>query len=238
MTVAVRKGIASGEKRFDHSGFDRLLRDHVTETGMVHYDALAAERGTLEEYLRSITAADLEEYGREELLALLINAYNGYTLDWIVQNLPIRSIKDTSDPWKGERCTVGGHRVSLDFLEHQLLRAQGLFDEPRVHFGVNCASKGCPPLRNRAFTGGHVREELEGAVRSALSQPSQLRVDGERVLVNQIFSWFGEDFRRDGKTLSEFLAPRAPAAAAEILGEEGDAAISFIDYDWSLNAAE
>jgi hypothetical protein len=238
MTIAVRRGIADGKQTFDHGKLDKLLRAHVDDTGMVDYTALATKRATLREYLGTVAETDLAQYGRDELLALLINAYNGYTLDWIVENLPLKSIRDTDNPWKKERHLVGGHTVSLDFIEHKILRVTELFDEPRVHFGVNCASKGCPPLRNRAYTGAHVGEELEETLKGALTQPRQLRVEGGRVRVNQIFSWFGDDFRRGGGTLAEFLALRAPEEAAKILREKGDAAISYIDYDWSLNSSE
>lgn len=235
VTVAVRKGIESGGERFDHSAYDRLLREHVRDTGAVDYSGLREDRPALGAYLRTLGEADLTRYGRDELLALIINAYNAFTLDWIVENLPLRSIRDTDDPWKAARHRFAGETVSLDFLEHSILRVPALFDEPRIHFGVNCASLGCPPLRNRAYTGPEVRAQLEAATRSALARPAHLRVDGERVLVNKIFDWFGEDFRREGNTLSAFLIPRAPEGAAAVLREGGDAAIGFLPYDWSLS---
>ncbi len=242
LTSAVEAGIASGKKTFDHSSYDRLLKAHVTDTGTVDYTALAKERPTLTAYLEQVKGVDLSDYGREELLALLMNAYNALTIDWILahQSLesgPLQSIRDTTKPWKGERHRVGGTVVSLDFIEHSLLRVPTLFNEPRVHFGVNCASKGCPPLRNEAFVGSRVRDQLEDSVTRALAMPSQLRVEGEKVLVSEIFNWFGEDFRRGESSLPEFLIPRAPAAAALILREKGSAAIGFLPYDWSLNGS-
>jgi len=236
LTAAVKQGIARGEGSFDHSAFDQILQSHVRENGDVDYSALLRNRKALQDYVSQIGSADLSQYGRDELLALIINAYNALTLDWILQHYPgIRSIKQTPDPWKAPRHLVGGEQVSLDFLEHSLLRVPELFDEPRIHFGVNCASRGCPTLYHRAFTGEAVLEQLEEATRKGLGSSSQLRVEGDRVLLSQIFSWFRGDFTRDGKPLSQWLIPRVPSDAREILLRRGDDGIAIFGYDWALN---
>ena len=237
LTLAVEAGLKEGKSTFDHSSYDQLLRKHVSETGAVSYTGLAKERKTLQQYIKSIERADFSKYGREELLALIINAYNALTLDWIIDNWPLESIRDTHKPWKEKRHKVGGATVSLDFLEHQLLRVPELFTEPRIHFGVNCASKGCPPLRNEAYVGSKVRDQLEDATVKALRQKGQLEVRDGRVWVSMIFSWFGDDFRRGESNLATFLIPRAPAPAAKILREEGEGSIRYLDYDWSLNGS-
>ena len=237
LTLAVEAGLKQGNATFDHSSYDQLLRKHVSETGSVSYTGLAKERKTLQQYIRSIERADFSKYGREELLALIINAYNALTLDWIIDNWPLESIRDTHKPWKEKRHKVGGATVSLDFLEHQLLRVPELFTEPRIHFGVNCASKGCPPLRNEAYVGSKVRDQLEDATVKALRQKGQLEVRDGRVWVSMIFSWFGDDFRRGESNLATFLIPRSPAPAAEILRKEGEGSIRYLDYDWSLNGS-
>ena len=237
LTEQVAAGIERGSKTFDHSAFDALLRARVTAEGLVDYAAIAEDRAALDGYIARLADVRLAEHGKEEILALLINAYNALTLEWIVDNLPLASIRDTDDPWKAKRHTLAGQQVSLDFIEHSLLRVPELFDEPRIHFGVNCASLGCPPLRAEAYTGARVRTQLAEATRRALTMPRQLKVTGDTVAVNRIFDWFGEDFRRGDRTLVGFLGEYAPAAAVAVLEERGDAAIEFLDYDWSLNAA-
>ncbi len=236
LTAAVKEGITRGESSFDHSAFDQILQSHVRENGDVDYSGLLEDREALQGYISQIGSADLSQYGREELLALIINAYNALTLDWILQHYPgIRSIKQTSDPWKAPRHLVGGEKVSLDFLEHSLLRVPELFDEPRIHFGVNCASRGCPPLYDRAFTGRAVGEQLEAATRKGLGSTGQLRVEGDQVYLSQIFSWFRGDFTRGGEPLSQWLIPRVPSEAKEVLRRRGDDGIVIFGYDWALN---
>ena len=237
LTLAVEAGLKEGKETYDHSVYDRLLRKHVSATGTVSYTGLAGDRKELQGYLKGLERADFSKYGREELLALIMNAYNALTLDWILENWPLESIRDTHKPWKEKRHKVGGATVSLDFLEHQLLRVPELFDEPRIHFGVNCASIGCPPLRNEAYVGAKVRNQLEDAAVKALRQKGQLEVRDGRVWVSMIFSWFGDDFRRGDSDLAKFLIPRVPAAAAEILRKEGEGSIRYLDYDWSLNGS-
>ncbi|MFQ5653182.1 MAG: DUF547 domain-containing protein [Planctomycetota bacterium] len=235
LTVAVKKGIAEGAAAFDHSAFDALLKKHVTPDGSVDYEGLRARHKDLGRYLERIGAADLSTLPRDELLAFLINAYNAWTLDLILDHYPLKSIRELDTPWKKPRCRVGGETVSLDFIEHSLLRVEELFDEPRVHFAVNCASLGCPPLRAGAFTARGISRQLDEAVRAALRNPRQLVVKGDRVGVTAILSWFGSDFTRKHGTLASFLIPHAPPEAAAILRKRGDDAIFFLDYGWELN---
>jgi len=238
LAAQIQRGLEGGTDRFDHGGLDRLLGAHVDTEGRVDYSGLAAERALLQDYLRALAEADLSRLGREELLALLINAYNAFTLDWVVENLPLVSIRETSEPWTGERHRLGGSTVSLDFIEHSLLRVPELFDEPRIHFAVNCASRGCPPLSAKAFVGGRIREQLAGATTRALAREDQLRVEGDRVRVTRLLDWFASDFERDGGTRAGFLARYAPPPARALLEAQGDRVLSFLEYDWSLNGTD
>lgn len=235
ITSQVQEGIKNGKGKFDHSVFDKLLKSHVKETGRVDYAALQKERPALQSYLKALAGADIDGLSRDELLALCINAYNAYTLDLMVANYPLKSIKDLDKPWDTDFCELGGEKVSLNFIEHQLLRPTELFDDPRMHFAINCASIGCPLLRAEAYTGDKIEAQLEDATRRTFQDERYLRLDGERVLMTKVTEWFKGDF--DGKygSLAKFAAPYAPDAARKILEEKGDSAISHLDYDWDLN---
>ncbi|HIN79769.1 MAG TPA: DUF547 domain-containing protein [Planctomycetes bacterium] len=235
LTEAVRLGLEGGTGTFDHTIFDDLLRRHVSDGGEVDYPALLREKDKLRSYLDRLAKADLEGLGGDSLLAFLINAYNAYTLDLVTAHWPVKSIRDIENPWNVNRCLISGEVVSLDFIEHSLLRSEEFFDEPRIHFAVNCASKGCPPLLNRAFVGKGISVQLTDAVEKALRSPGQLRVCEGRVDVSKIFYWFGEDFRRKGATVLKFLQTSAPAEAVEVLKEKGEKSITYLPFDWSVN---
>lgn len=232
---AVIEGLESGSETFDHSTLDNLLQRHVSAAGEVDYLSLMGERKQLKAYLESVAAADLSTLAGEEILAFLINAYNACTLDLICSEWPVKSIKEIVNPWKEDRHLIAGVRVSLDFIEHSLLRKEELFDEPRIHFAINCASKGCPPLRNRAFLGKGIGKELAESVERTLRSPKHLRVKGDRVEISKIFSWFASDFSRGESTVLRFLSQHAPSEAVEILEERGEEAIYHRDFDWSIN---
>ena len=144
-------------------------------------------------------------------------------------------LKDIEKPWDTDICDLGGEKVSLNFIEHQLLRPQELFDDPRMHFAINCAAIGCPLLRPEAYTGERVKDQLADSTRLSLQNERYLKVEGDRVLLTKVTSWFEGDFVAKAGSLAKFAAPYAPEAARKILEEKGDAAISHLEYDWDLN---
>lgn len=234
LTLKVRGGLREGKGTFDHGSFDALLQKHVRK-GRVDYAGVKKDHEALKKYLGRLAAADLRALPRDELMALLINSYNAYTLDLIVRNYPIESIRKISDPWKQEICTVGGEKVSLDFIEHKLLRVKELFGDARIHFAVNCASVGCPPIQARAFTAKGLEAQLEQATRDCLASSQYVVVKDGKVHVNEILNWFKEDFVRAKGSVSKFLIPYVSAEARKILEEKGDAALGYLPYDWGLN---
>lgn len=236
LTRDVLVGIRSGKGAFDHSDFDAYLKKYVDERGFFRYAEAKKEGAVLDRYLARLADAKVSDLAKNQIFALLINAYNAYTIDLILRNYPLESIKDLDDPWKQEFCRVGGHTVSLDFLEHNLLRP--VFEDPRIHFGVNCASIGCPPLQRFAFAGKTVDQQLEQATRSTLARPEYLRAEGESVYTSKILSWFEKDFVDKHGSLSKFLIPYASDRAKGLLEAKGDGAIEFFPYDWKLNEAK
>ncbi len=240
LTERVKKAVASGKGSFDHAALDRLLAKHVTPAGRVRYAALAADRAELRGYLERVAVCDVGQLSRDDALAFLINAYNAYTLELILEHYPVASIRKLpgiDDPWKLPFCKVGGETVTLNFLEHDLLRARELFDEPRIHFAVNCASVGCPILRAGAYTGAAIEKQLDEAVRHCLADPRFFAPKGGEIGVTSILAWYGKDFTRKHESVATFLLPYVTGEARKLLEEKGDAVLTYLDYDWGLNDA-
>jgi hypothetical protein len=227
---------------FDHSSYAELLTKYVRwSEGRVDYAGLKADQAALDEYLESLAEADLTKLSRDEQLALLINAYNACTLALIVENYgEIDSIRDLSDPWGDKRWKVGGDTLSLDDIEHGLIRP--LFKDPRIHFAVNCASIGCPPLADFAFTGDDLDDQLDRVTSAALQNPRYAKASGGKLHLTKIMDWYGEDFTKDGwaptaETLPQWVAPRSTDEVRAYV-EKGDPKVTFLEYDWSLNDVE
>ncbi len=234
LTIAVQAGIGGGKKGFDHAEYDALLKKHVKGDGRVDYAGIKKDHASLQKYLGQLATAPIESLSRDELLALLINTYNAYTLDLIVRNYPVESIKKLSKPWDSKFVKLGGETITLNDVEHKFLRPVELFNDPRMHFAINCASVGCPPLRKGAYTGKGIDAQLAEGVREALKKPRYLKVSGDGVEVSKILDWFKDDFVKKYGTLREFLALHATGRAKELLSKEG-VSIGYQSYDWDLN---
>jgi hypothetical protein len=243
---AVRQGIESGKGTFDHSRFSAVLEGFTREMGTrFDYEGLKAHPEDLNGYLEALGGANLPGLTRDELLALLINAYNAATLDSVLQSFDtthphgVKSIRDIPEVFTRKTHRIGGYLLSLDNLEHGLIRP--LFKDPRAHFVVNCASVSCAPLPQQALTGGTLESQLESAARRTLSSPDYVRVEGDRLLVTKLLDWFGADFTTPGfhgaeKSLPRYLRKYASDDVARFLDHAaGDPPLTFMDYDWSLN---
>lgn len=238
---AMQQGHESGETTFDHSDFEALLEAHVVlEKRAVDYASLADDKEKLDAYLDKVSEGDLTELGEDEQLALLINAYNACTLRLVLEHYPeLDSIRDISKPWSKERCEVGSHSLSLDDIEHGLIRP--IFKDPRIHFAVNCAAKDCPPLRPFAYTGEAIDDQLDKVTRDVLSSESFVRIENEKLHVTKLFDWYGDDFvdstfEGHASSRAEYLARYADKQVRAFIEEhDGEPPVSFLDYDWSLN---
>jgi len=216
--------------RFDHSGFDQLLRAHVADF-QVDYDGLRAEEASLDRYLESVATAPFDALDRDAKLAFLINAYNAFTLKLILDNggSELASIRDipSAERWDAERWTLAGRTVSLSSLEHEELRAK--FVEPRIHFAINCASVGCPPLRNEAYTADRLEEQLEDQARIIHTDPRWTQIEGRTVQLSSLYLWYESDFSQVAGSSLGFASTWRPELA------EGEWKIVWKDYDWALN---
>ncbi|WP_158542608.1 DUF547 domain-containing protein [Lujinxingia litoralis] len=240
LVAELHAGQESGLASFDHRPLDALLKTHVNpETGTVDYHGLQQQEPVLDSYLHTIAAADAATLNQDEQLALLLNAYNAYTLKLILDHLPVDSIRDIDNPWTSSRYPVAGYTLSLDEIEHGLIRP--LYQDPRIHFAVNCAARSCPHLAAEAFTGADLNAQLDARTRATLSDPKFVHVDDGELKLTKIMDWYGRDFvdpafRGSTRTLARYVEVYASDEVRAFIQEhEGDPAISFLDYDWSLN---
>lgn len=241
----------------DHAAWTALLRRHVVllrggQASQVRYAGFAAERPALQATLDALSGlprADFDRLDAARQQAFLINAYNAFTVALILTRYPdLKSIKDLgslwASPWKPRWIALLGGKVSLDDIEHAMLRAPGRYDEPRVHFAVNCASVGCPMLREEAYVGARLDAQLDEQAARFMADRTRNRWNARRgrLELSKIFDWYGEDFRaghRGIASLEGFAAAHAdrladdPADRARLRARQFD--IGFLDYDWSLN---
>ncbi|MEP3225497.1 MAG: DUF547 domain-containing protein [Parasphingorhabdus sp.] len=240
---------------FDHSGWNSLLNDNVEmaadgTSSTANYTQFLEDRAALKIYLdamSSVTREEFDGWSNPDQLAFLINAYNAWTVELILTAYPnLTSIKElgtlTQSPWQKEFIPLLGETLSLDNIEHDIIRGSGRYDEPRIHFAVNCASIGCPSLLNEAFVGSKLEAQLERMTDGFLRDRSRNRLENGNLAVSTIFNWYGDDFEqgwRDAETLDEFFALYADSLGLsdtdiEALSD-GDMEISFLEYDWRLN---
>lgn len=236
----VRAALEYGTESFEHQEWDVLLRSAVHD-GLVDYGHVREHRSELDSYLRRVAEANLASLAPSHLKALLINAYNAYTVEAILEHPAVASIREIDGVWTETTHTVGGHELTLDQIEHGLLRP--FFRDPRIHFAVNCASLSCAALPPWAFTGDSLDAELETRTRAFLRDTANVRVERGELLLSRYFDWYGEDFTSGGwapraETIPLFVARYSRPEVAEFVAEHGGRPpVGFLDYDWSLNAA-
>jgi hypothetical protein len=240
-----------------HAPWDGLLKRHVRliddgHASQLDYRGMAAERQVLQGYLASLTAVSeqaYERFSKAQRLAFLINAYNAFTVELVLSRYPdLKSIKDLGSlfqsPWKKRFFTLLGAERSLDDIEHGMIRAPGVFDEPRIHFAVNCASVGCPMLRAEAYTADKLDAQLEDAMRRFLADRSRNRFDAASgsLLVSKIFDWYRGDFEKGYRgfssldaTFARYAELLADTPEAQEAVRRGGLNIRYLAYDWSLN---
>jgi hypothetical protein len=255
--MAITMGAASplvSQELPDHATFGRVLEQHLDGV-FLDYASIKAGPRDLEDYLAGLAATSAEavkDASRNTQLAFWINAYNACAIKLVVDHYPIEkrsgfgavvnvvrgvpanSIQQIPDTWKREFCDVAGETRSLDEIEHEIIRPMG---EPRIHFAVNCASRSCPVLAPKPYTGDGLDEELDLAVARFVSDSSQYRLErgAEAVVhVNKILDWYGDDFGGSEGVLA-FLLRYLPEADAEYIRQSGSARLAFEDYDWTLN---
>jgi hypothetical protein len=238
---------AGSEVRVDHGAWDRLLKAYVAPDGdrlaRVDYARFKREgHAALKSYIEAVSKTDVAALDRPEQFAFWANLYNAKTIDLVLDAYPIASIKDirlggglvatiTGGPWKAKVLTVGGRELSLDDIEHGILRP--VFKDPRVHYAVNCASVGCPNLGVEAFRGDKLQAQLDSAARAYVNHPRGVSVDDGAVTVSSIYSWFRDDFGGNDASVLDHIRSHVDEALKQKL--VGITEIADDRYDWSLN---
>jgi hypothetical protein len=246
---------------FDHShaAWTALLKKHVVlldggKASQLRYAGMQADHAALKAYLAqlsAVSAAAFDSYTKPQQMAFLINAYNAYTVELILTKYPkLDSIREIGNmitkAWDIKNIPLVGATLTLDNIEHGKLRAKGRYDDPRIHFAVNCASVGCPMLREEAFVAERLEAQLDEQALRFMSDRSRNRFNSVsgKLEVSKIFDWYGGDFKLGHKGIASL-----PAFAAKYANQLADAPadrerikaqdlpVSFLDYDWKLNDA-
>ena len=228
---------------FDHShaAWGALLERHVVvleggHASRVRYAGMAQDCGELKRYLATLSGTPRSEFDgwtRPEQMAFLINAYNAFMVEKILQRYPdIASVWDFGklfgNPFKDDFFSLLGRKASLDRVEHEMLRKS--YGDPRIHYAVNCASIGCPMLRAEPYVAARLEAQLEDQARRFLSDASRNRYREGRLEVSKIFDWYRDDFEPRDAYFARYAALLGADAAAVRA-----ARITFLDYDWALN---
>ena len=220
-----------------HQLWNELLKANVKPDGRVDYKGFIREKPKLESYLKLLSenAPDRSKWSKNEQLAYWINVYNAFTVKLIVDFYPTKSIRDLGprikiplikDVWHYKFFKIAGVDMSLDEVEHSILRKE--FEEPRIHFAINCASVSCPPLLNEAFVASTLENQLIRVTTTFVNDPSRNKISAQSAQLSSIFSWFKGDFTKKG-TLVEFLNRYSKVKISP------NARITFLDYNWNLN---
>lgn len=247
---------------FDHTyaGYSRVLAMFVRD-GMVDYARLQKDRDGVDQFVLDLSKVSESEYDgwtRNQQLAYWINAYNGWFLKIVVDHYPIKrsgliglgfppnSVQQINGIWDNIKVVFAGRMVSLNYIEHRVLRP--IFQEPRIHFAIVCASVGCPVLRSEPFVPDKLEEQLDLATRNFILSPAKVRLekDRRRISISKIFDWFHDDFAAfaDEDWRQNYSESRAGSLSfisryfsdsdAAFL-KQNKVAVDFLDYDWSLN---
>ncbi len=209
-----------------HKAWDKLLSTYVSSKGVVNYSGLKGEEGVLDDYISALKSSSPQTSWTESAeLAYWINAYNALTIKMILENYPLKSITDLhgGKPWDVKVIDVAGKSYSLNNIENDIIRPQ--FNEPRIHFAVNCAAKSCPPLANKAFTESNLISLLDIQTKAFVNNPSLNTLEENSIVVSKIFDWYGKDFGNVAAFISKYAASKVSPTAT----------VSFNEYDWSLN---
>ncbi|MFK8101839.1 MAG: DUF547 domain-containing protein [Saprospiraceae bacterium] len=228
------KDYQSSAKPITHELWDSLVQAHVSETGKVNYKGFIKDSVQLNKYLNLIGKNHANDsWTKEQRLAYWINAYNAFTVKLIIDNYPVKSIKDIkkglsliSTVWDIEFINIEAAKYSLGNIEHDILRKR--FEEPRIHFAINCASVSCPILLNEAYTPKKLEEQLTKQSKAFINNPEKNKITANQLELSKIFKWFKGDFEKNGNRI-DFLNKYAKVKI------NADANYDYMDYDWNLN---
>lgn len=243
-----QKRDAASQQKIDHSAWDRFLKQnvvapHPSGINRVRYHAVSPDdQKSLKSYLQALQALSISNYNPNEQKSYWINLYNALTVDLIISRFPVASIRDINispglfvrGPWGATLLTIEGEKLSLDDIEHRILRP--IWRDNRVHYALNCASLGCPNLQPLAYTADNSEALLEKGAREFINHGRGVAIQKGKLQVSSIYVWFQEDFGRGAADLMEHWQEYAePALAGALEKYQGGLAH---DYDWRLNGVD
>lgn len=235
-----------GNATVDHSAWDLILEQYVRpgEDGLNRVDYASLKRDGLDkvkDYIGRLEAIDPARLTVDEQFAFWVNLYNAKTAAIVARHYPVDSIRDIrlslnpfSGPWKAAVTTVAGQKLSLDDIEHGILRP--VWKDPRIHYAVNCASIGCPNLAVRAYTGSRLEEMLDRAAKAYVNSPRGAQFNDGRLSVSSLYEWYASDFGKNPTEILAHIGRYAKAPLAELLRNANQ--IDSYHYDWMLNDAK
>ena len=233
---------AESTATIDHGRYDAFLQKYVAPhehgpNGVRYAQVSDADRASLGDYLEAMQQIDIARYSRPVQRAYWINLYNAKTLALVVDNYPVDSIRDigggifTSGPWKKKLLQVDGEKLSLNDIEHRILRP--IWHDGLTHYGVNCASISCPSLRAKAYTADNLYAALRANARDYVNSGEGVSIDDDEVTVSKLYDWYAADFGNSTRSIVSHLRQYAnPGLSARL------DMLSRIDqyaYDWALN---
>lgn len=219
----------------DNHIYAALLKKHV-KNNHVNYDGFKQDERLLDEYLAILSHTNVKLLSKKSRFAFYINAYNAFTIKLVLTKYPaINSIKEVgsffSNPWNQKFIPLQGKTISLDHIEHKILRSE--FKDPRVHFAINCASKSCPPLRDEPYTGETLESQLNDQAENFINDKKNTFIKEGTLFISKIFKWFETDFSDNPLLL---IRRYANGELKEQLDSSGEnIKINYLDYDWTLN---
>ena len=219
----------------DHSIYGALLGKYV-KNGVVDYAGLRREEDAVNLYLDQLEDIDTQDLPKNEQLAFYINAYNAKAIKVVLMGYPgIKSIKEMGSlwgsPWRKRLGRIDGELMSLDDIEHQIIRAR--FKDPRTHFALNCASRSCPPLLSEPYRGDVLDRQLDSSARAFINDPLSNDLEADTLYVSKIFYWYEGDFQEG--VLGFFMKFAEPNLKKQLEERADRIKIEYLDYDWSLN---
>ncbi len=219
----------------NHEIWAELLGKYI-KPGGVDYAGFKKAEDRLDQYLKLLENTDPEKLLRNEQYAYYINAYNAWTVKLILTGYPgVKSIKDfgsiLKSPWQKEWVRVNGEVVTLDYVEHEILRPR--YKDARVHFAINCAAVSCPPLRSEPYLADTLDQQLDDSTRSFINDANSYKLQGNTLYISRIFKWFSEDFNEDA--LGFYLQYADGDLKEKLTLQKDRTKVKYLHYDWSLN---
>ena len=222
--------LSYGAEQPDYSIWERLLQANVSRSGKVDYNKFKIKQDTLDAFLQELKDhGPNKEWKKSEKKAYYMNAYNAYTIKFVIRRYPVESVKDVKfsgkDIWNTKLVFLGDKTYTLSQVENDILRKMG---DPRIHFGINCASISCPKLYNHAFTSSNVNSALTKLTKAYINDENHNIIKPKKLQLSEIFKWYMVDFTED-QTLIEWLNKYSEVTI------DPAAKITYLEYNWSIN---